>query len=298
VTSRPPAARESAGPGTRHAATRLRALWAVMRLDLAELVRSRWLVMSLVVYGVLCAVFILVGLHESELLGFTGAGRVLVSLTHALLVLLPLLALTGTSQAINRARDDGTLEVLLSHPIPRGAWFLGVAATRYLALLLPLVVAMGAVAAWARLVHGQAIPWGFLGRCLAVSASLLAAFSGLGLLVSVLVRHAGRAALNALLIWVASIALLDLALAGLMLQWRLPARAVFVLAAANPVQAARMALLSSADPELSVLGPVGFYLVHRIGPDALHALGVAWPAALGVAAAALAWLSFRRGDLV
>jgi hypothetical protein len=84
----------------------------------------------------------------------------------------------------------------------------------------------------------------------------------------------------------------------MMLQWRMEPRVVFALAALNPVQSIRMALLSSADPELGVLGPVGFYLANRIGSTGLYVLGVGWPMVLGT----LAWFSglwtLRRGDVV
>jgi hypothetical protein len=43
---------------------------------------------------------------------------------------------------------------------------------------------------------------------------------------------------------------------------------------------------------------VGFYLANQVGATALFELGVVWPAAVGAAAWALAWRSFRRGDLV
>ena len=111
-------------------------------------------------------------------------------------------------------------------------------------------------------------------------------------------RRQTRAQTYVLLTYAASIALLDFALVGMMLQWRLRPEGVFVLAALNPVEAARMALLSSADPELSVLGPVGFFLSTRLGPGRLFALGVGWPLLVGT----LAWLAgfrrFRRDDLV
>jgi hypothetical protein len=76
------------------------------------------------------------------------------------------------------------------------------------------------------------------------------------------------------------------------------APAVFALAAANPVQTARMALLASAEPTLATLGPVGFYLANRLGTDLLFALGIAWPALVGVGGWLVAWQSFRRGDAV
>jgi hypothetical protein len=100
------------------------------------------------------------------------------------------------------------------------------------------------------------------------------------------------------LIWTVSVALLDFAGIALLLQWRVPAPAVFVLAVANPVQAARMALLASAEPTLATLGPVGFYLANHVGSDLLFAFGVAWPALVGIGAWGVAWWAFRRGDAV
>ena len=96
---------------------------------------------------------------------------------------------------------------------------------------------------------------------------------GVGLATSVLVRHPAKAMTLVFGVWIASAALLDFAGIALLLQWRVPAPAVFVLAAANPVQAARMALLSAAEPTLATLGPVGFYLANRVGAEALFALG-------------------------
>lgn len=273
-------------------------LAAVARLDLGEVLRSRWLLLCLLLYALLGSVFVLVGLRESSVLGYTGVGRVLFSLCHALLLLLPLLALLATVQAVNRARDDGSLELLLSHPISRGAFLLGVTGVRLAALVLPLALVMGALAvdgAWRR---GQAIPWGFIAIAVAVCSALLAAYVGVGIAISVGVRSPARAMTLVFLVWIASVALVDFAGIALLLQWRLPARAVFLLAAANPVQAARMALLSSAEPTLSTLGPVGFYLANHVGTRLLLALGIVWPLAVGAGSGALAWRSFRRGDLV
>lgn len=272
-------------------------LAAVVRLDLGEVLRSRWLWSCLFVYGALAAAFVLVGLRESSVLGFTGIGRVLFSLCHALVLLLPLLALLATVQAVNRARDDGSLELFLSHPIGRGAYLAGVTVVRLGALALPLVAVMLLLAVAASL-RGQAIPWAFFARAVAVCVALLAAYVGIGLAVSVTVRHPARAMTLVFLIWMASTALLDFAGIALLLQWRLPAQAVFALAAANPVEAARLALLSAAEPSLATLGPVGFYLANRVGARALLGLGLAWPLAVGALTWAFGWARFRRGDLV
>jgi ABC-type transport system involved in multi-copper enzyme maturation permease subunit len=230
--------------------------------------------------------------------GFTGIGRVLFSLCHALVLVLPLLALLATVQAVNRARDDGSLELYLSHSIGRGAFLAGVTGVRLAVLVLPLAAVMGALSLGAGWLGGEAIPWAFVGRSLAVCAALLVAYVGVGLATSVLVRHSARAMTLVFAIWAASVALLDFAAIGLLLRWRLPPEGVFALAAANPVHAARMALLGAAEPTLATLGPVGFYLANRVGGGALLALGVAWPVAVGAGAWLVAWRSFQRGDAV
>lgn len=273
-------------------------LRAAGRLDFADVLRSHWLAFALFVYGAVAALFVLVGLRESNVMGFTGLGRVLFSLCHVLVLLLPLLALVATTQVVNRARDDGTLELLFSLPMRRSAWFSAVSVSRYVALLAPLAVVVVVLALVGRFGMAQAIPWGFLGRTLLVSAALLMAFTGIGLLISTVVRNPTRAMLAALLTWAAGIALLDFALVGLMLQWRLQPQTVLLVSALNPVEAARLALVSGAEPELSILGPVGFWLSNRVGANALFALGTAWPATVGFLAWLLALRSFRDGDLV
>ena len=271
---------------------------AAARLDLAEVLRSRWLLFCAGAYVVLAAVFVLVGLRESTVIGFTGVGRVLLSMCHGLLLVLPLLALTAVGPVIGRAREEGALELLFSQPLRRSAWFVGVSLTRYAVLVVPLVVLMVGLGLYGQLVHHQAVPWGFLGRALVISAALLAAFAGIGLWISTAVRNPARVTTYLILAWALGVALLDLGLIGVLLRWRLDAHAVFTLAALNPVQDARLALLSGLEPDLATLGPVGFYLTHRIGADALYLLGVAWPALVGVGAWLAAFASFRRSDLV
>jgi ABC-2 type transport system permease protein len=282
---------------SRHASF-LRQVIAAARLDLAEVLRSRWLVFCAGAYLVLAAVFVLVGLRESTVMGFTGMGRVLLSVCHALLLLLPLLALTVFAPVVGRAREDGTLKLLFSQPLSRAAWFVGVSLTRYLVLVVPLVALLVGLAAYGQLVLGQPVPWSFIARSLVIASALLAAFSGIGILISTLVRNPGRVTTCVVLVWALGVALLDFGLVGILLRWRLDAQAVFTLAALNPVQDARMALLSGLEPDLATLGPVGFYLAHKIGPAALYALGVVWPAAVGLGTWTAAFLAFRRGDLV
>ena len=277
--------------------TPLRQVRAIARLDLAEVVRSRWLAASTAAYAVLAGVFVAVGLHEAPLLGFTGSARVMFSLSHALVLLLPLVALTATAPAIGRARDDGSLELLCAQPLGRGAYLVATTLVRTAAVLAPVVAAFVAIALWGTLIAGQPVPWAYLARTLGVLAALAWAFAGIGFLLSTLVRHPVRMLTYLVVIWAAGVALLDAGLIGVLLRWRLDPHIVFALAAVNPVEDARLALLSGIDHDLSTLGPVGFYLVGRVGDAALFALGIAIPLAWGT----LSWLAalahFRRADI-
>jgi len=270
----------------------------VARLDLAEVLRSRWLVFCLVVHAVLAGTFVLIGLRESGVIGFTGMGRALMSWSHALLFLLPLLALSATGQVVNAARDDGSLELLLTNPVSRTAYFLGTSLVRAAALVLPLVVAMPLVAIAGAIAFGQDVPWDFLLRGVAVSVALLVCFTAIGMLVSTLVRNQAKALMTTILVWIAGVLLIDFGLVGVMLQWELPPQAVFALAVLNPVECARLALLSAAQPELSTFGPVGFFLANRIGSNGLLALGLAWPLLLGATAWVWSLGAFRRRDVL
>jgi len=271
---------------------------AVARLELGDVRRSRWLVASTTIYLLLAALFVLVGTRESAVVAFTGMERALFSLSHALVVLLPLLALTGTGLAVNRSRRDGSLELLFGHPVTQDDYLVGVTLVRYGALVAPLLVIMPALALGSQLTFGQSIPWSFLARALLVSASLLWAFVGIGLAISVWVEDVSRAVVYVLVAWLSAVALADFGLVGVMLQWRVPAVVVFVLAGLNPVETARLALLSGADPTLATLGPVGYFLASRLGPLPLLAAGVLWPLAVG----SVSWLAarhrFRRSDIV
>jgi ABC-2 type transport system permease protein len=275
-----------------------RELWAVARLDFAEVIRSRWMLFCAGVYALLGGTFVLVGMRESMVHGFSGMGRVLLSMVHTLLILLPLIALTATGQVINRARDDGTLELVFSLPIRRGPYFAAVSLTRYVSLVAPLVALMLVMSLVGRFAFHQDIHWSFIGQAMAISAALAAAFVGIGVAISTLVRNQTRAVIWLLFVWALGAALLDFGLIGAMLRWRLNPESVFLLATLNPVQAARMALLAGVSPELSVLGPVGFYLSTRVGASGLYALGVLWPTALGIGAWLLSLRSFSRSDIV
>src|SRR5207344_1082803 len=100
-------------------------------------------------------------------------------------------------------------------------------------------------------------------------------------LISSMARSAERAMVWALVVFVVTAALHDVLLITALLRTSLPPQVVFAISALNPSEAARVGILASVDPELSVLGPVGFWLANSLGPSLALAIAIAYPLALG-----------------
>ncbi len=271
-------------------------LWSFLRLELADALRSRWLTLATLGYLAIFGLFGWLGLRESSVLGFTGVGRVVLNAANAVVLVLPLAALVATSQTVVRARSSGFFELFLSQPCRRRDWLLAAFLARFGVLVLPLAATLSAVSVAGWLAEEEV--GALVGRSLSISAGLLWAYSGLGLLISTVARTAERAIVYALLLWLVGAALHDFAVIGLLLELRIEPHLVFALTAVNPIEAARLGLLSGIDPELSVLGPVGFWIANQLGSRLAFVVGMVWPLTLGATAIALALRRLNRSDLV
>jgi ABC-type transport system involved in multi-copper enzyme maturation permease subunit len=270
---------------------------AFLRLEIMEALRSRWVVFAAAVYVAAFVGFVWFGLRESSVLGFTGVSRVALNVANVMVVAMPLVALLATAQSVVRARSTGMFELLLAQPVSRGRWLDALVASRLAILLGPLAVLFaGTLVVGAAL--GERHEVAAVARSGAVTLALVFAFIGLGVALSVGARTVERALVAALSLWVLVSALHDFALLGLLLRWHIPAPAVFTLAALNPVESARVGLLGSVDPELSVLGPVGFFLATKLGPTGTLLVSILWPMAIGAVSLAWARRRFSRADLV
>ncbi|MEO8875315.1 MAG: ABC transporter permease [Polyangiaceae bacterium] len=270
---------------------------AFFRLEIADSLRSRWVTFTAAVYIVVFGAFVWLGLRESSVLGFTGLSRVVLNVSNAVVIVLPLVSLVATSQTVVRARTTGFFELLLAQPCKRKDWFKAVLASRVAVIVAPLV-ALLLVTFLAGVSAHESDLAPLVARSVLCVVSLVWAFVGVGLLISAIAPTSERATVYALLAWLTASAFHDFALIGLLLKLRVAPAVVFALAALNPVEAARLAILGGIDPELSVLGPVGFWLANTLGPRWTLIVGVGWPALLGSACAWLALRRFERSDLV
>ncbi len=278
---------------TRHPSARA----ALFRLELADALRSRWVLFTIVAYTIVFGAFIWLGLRESSVLGFTGISRVVLNVSNAVVVVLPLVAIVATTQSIVRGRTTGLFELLLSQPCRRSDWLFAATGARLVVIAGPLVLLLlGTLLVGA--ISGDKNLAPVVSRSLLVVLSLTWAFVCIGLFISSWAKTTERATVYGLVAWLGATLLHDLGLIGVLLKWHVSPQVVFGLAAINPIESSRLAILSGVDPDLSVLGPVGFWLANSVGSRGALVLGITWPLVLGAIALFLTRRSLDRSDLV
>lgn len=269
----------------------------LLRLEIADALRSRWMAFTATAYVLVFGAFLWLGLRESSVLGFTGLSRVVLNVANAVVLVLPLVALVSTAQSVVRSRTTGFFELVLAQPCRRSDWLSAAIVARLVVIIGPLfVLLLGVLIAGA--VNGESAMLPLVARTMLVAFALSFAYVGIGFWLSSVARTPERATVYVLLAWLFASALHDFALIGVLLKLRLTPQVVFALAALNPVESARLAILSGVDPELSVLGPVGFWLANTLGSKIALAIGVGWPLTLGFGALLAATRRLERDDLV
>lgn len=266
------------------------------RLDLAESLRARWFAIYTLVFGGIVALLFLFGLTESRVLGFIGLSRLLVTYIQLTMAILPIFVLLTTVRSVAGDREAGVYEYLLSLPVSLSGWFWGRTLGRYLAIFAPVFGAMVLAVAIA-LVRGIEVPWGIFGYYTALLAVMCACFLGLGMLITALARSTDMAQGAAFLLWLVLLLFLDLVLLGVMIQGKVAPETAVTIALANPLQVFRTAALALFDPQLIVLGPSAYVILDLFGATGYKAFALAYPALLGLGAAALGFWRFRRADL-
>jgi Cu-processing system permease protein len=266
----------------------------IIRKEVRDALRNRWLIGYTVLLAVLGFVAALMGARSAAGLGLQMFGRTTATLTNLCLLLAPLIALSMGSATIAGERDRGTLEHLLAQPLERSELLLG----KYLGLLaalcmatlvgffpagLMVVVAAGGVA----LAHYMLFPL--------LAILLIAAMLALGVLISVRSHGGVQAQGRAILLWFLFVLLYDLLLMGTLVTAGLSGGALAILLLVNPVDAARVLVVLALEPDLYLLGPAGALLVGHLTRLGTAAVLVTSMFVWTVAPLLLALVSFRIG---
>lgn len=266
-------------------------------LEIKETFRARWYQIYIAVVAVLISVFFYFGLGESRALGFTGLGRLLLSVIQMCIVILPIFALMTTVRTLVSDRESGVWEYNLSLPMKLSSFYWGRSLGRFLSLFIPLILGL-AGAGLLSLIQGYPVPWQvILFYSIYVAANLLC-FTGIAVLISVLSKNQEMALGLGFILWLIAEFLVDALLLGIMVKLRISSELILGVAFLNPLQVFRMAAISLFDPELTVLGPIAYTVIDKIGLNFLLNWAAIWPIVIGISMAFLGYLAFKKRDLL
>jgi ABC-2 type transport system permease protein len=272
-------------------------LWLIAYLDLKESIRAKWFLVYSLVFGGLIALFFIAGVTESQVMGFSGLSRLLLMYIQITIIILPIFILITTVRSISGDRDSHVLEYMLSFPISLKEYYWGKVVGRFITVYLPVFFAM-IVAIFYGAFKGADIPWAIFFLYTGLLFALSFAFLGIAFFISSFVKSSEVALGIAFFIWIFLLAFIDIALISLMMQNRFNEELIIAIALLNPMEIFRVSAISLFDPELTVMGPVAFYILDNISQIFFVLLSIIYPILVGLGFSYWGFRIFNRKDLV
>jgi len=272
-------------------------LLLIAYLDVKESLRSRWFYVYALIFGGLMALFFITGVSDSVVMGFTGLSRMLLIFIQVTIIILPIFILITTVKSISGDRESNVLEYMLSFPVSLRDYYWGKMLGRFSTVFLPVFLALllGVIFG---LFSGGEMPWKMVFLYSALLFSLSFVFLGLAFFLSTMVKSTDVALGSSFVVWITMLAFIDIALMGLMLQNRLSDEMIIAIAMLNPIEVFRIGAISLFDPELTVIGPVAYYLLDTLGNGLLMAYALIYPVVVGALFAYFGYIAFRKKDLL
>jgi len=275
----------------------LKNLLLIAYLDLKESIRANWFIVYSLVFGGLIALFFIAGITESQVMGFSGLSRLLLMYIQVTIVILPIFILITTVRSISGDRDSHILEYMLSFPISLKQYYWGKVFGRFITVFLPVFMAM-VFAILYGMYKGAEVPLGLFFLYTGLLFAMSSAFLGIAFFISSIVKSSEMALGISFFIWIFLLAFIDIALISLMMQQRMNAELIIAIALINPMEIFRVAAISLFDPELTVMGPVAFYILDMMSQKVFVFISVVYPLLLGIFFAFLGFKIFSKKDLV
>ena len=272
-------------------------LLLIAYLDLKESIRANWFIVYSIVFGGLIALFFIAGITESQVMGFSGLSRLLLMYIQVTIVILPIFILVTTVRSISGDRDSHILEYMLSFPISLKQYYWGKVFGRFITVFLPVFMAMFFAIVYG-MFKGADVPWGIFFLYTGLLFAMSSAFLGIAFFISSIVKSSEMALGISFFVWIFLLAFIDIALISLMMQQRLNTELIIGIAMINPMEIFRVAAISLFDPQLTVMGPVAFYILDMMSQGLFVFISILYPVLLGVFFAFLGFRIFSKKDLV
>ncbi len=197
----------------------MRTVWIVAAKEFQDGLRSRWVAAIALVFAILAIGLAYFGASASGMVGFTSLSTTIISLSSLAIFLIPLIALLLAYDSIIGEDEQGTLLLLLTHPLRRSQLLLGKFVGHAAIMAVATVIGFGGSAILIALMSGDGSSselWHAFGVFI-ISATLLGwVFIAMAYVVSVVVNEKARAAGVSLLLWFWFVLIFDLLLLGAM----------------------------------------------------------------------------------
>jgi len=267
------------------------------QLDLMQNLRSKWFWAYSLLFGVFVAVMFLSGVTESQIIGFVGLSRLMVTFMQVSMAILPIYVLITTVRSVVGDRESNVMEYMLSLPISFSAYYWSKFVSKFLVIYIPVLFALIVAIVWGSLKNLD-VPWDLFFFYSALLAALIFNFLGLGMLISSMAKSQEVAIGTAFIIWLILVAFLDLLLMGMMLKMRMNPDIVIWGGMINPLQIFRTGSLILFDKKLTVMGPASYYVLDVLGRNAFLILSIVYPLFLGWLFAFLGGRYFKKHDVI
>ncbi len=269
----------------------------IAKAEIKDSITAKWFFLYSFVFGGAVIALYLTGITESQVMGFVGISRLLLTYFQLCIVVLPVFILITTVRSIVGDKESNVFEYLLSMPVSFRDFFWGKLTGRLAVILTPVLGAMAVALLWAK-VTGLGIEWGiFIKYCLLL-ISMSWCFLGMGMLISSWVTRQETGLGVAFFVWLVLILFLDVILIGVFLQYQINPELTIGFALLNPLQDFRAASMALFDPEMTMLGPSSWFILNLFGKTGFFLFSLFYPLLTGFVMALGGYMLFSKRDIL
>jgi len=274
-----------------------KSLIQIASLDIKQNLRSKSFWAYSLLFGGFVAVMFALGITESQIIGFVGLGRLMVTFMQVCMAILPIYVLISTVRSVVGDKETNVMEYILSLPISFNGYFWGKFLGRFIVIYFPVFLALLGATLWG-VISNIDVPWDLFAFYSLLLASMVFCFLGLGMYISSKSRSQEIAIGIAFVIWLFLVAFLDLILMGVMLKMRMNPELIIGVGMLNPLQVFRTGVLSLFDNKLTVMGPASYYILDTVTREVFIVFSIIYPILLGYLFAFLGNRHFNRNDVI
>jgi Cu-processing system permease protein len=242
----------------------MNAVWTIAAKEMQDAIRGRWLILYGIAFAVLALGLSYLGERNLGSVGFENFSRTTASLINLCLLLVPLIALSLGAASIAGDQERGTLPYMLAQPLERWELLAG----KFLGLVLSIgtatIAGFGIAGIFIAFYAATMDATTYL-LLLGLMLALVGVMTGIGMLASVLSASRSQAMAGALIVWFIAVLFYDLVLVGLVSGADLGGRGLLAGLVLNPIEIVRVLAIMHLEPDLTVLGPFGSYIMEDFG---------------------------------